>query len=98
MYNMNDYRMALSERDSCDIGTIEWNLSQMKVTGIVTAMISSGSTFHAQQMVKILGDEVYSLNDSGVEFEHEAVQFDIWLLESNGYIKEAEELKTLGRD
>ena len=63
----------------------------MKVQGIVTAMVASGNT----QMVQEVVDEVYSLNDCGVSFEDEAIQFDLWLLESNGYTEQAQELREL---
>lgn len=95
MYSMNDYRAAISERDGYDMGTPEWNLGQMKVIGIVTAMISSGSTYYAQYMVKEVVDEVYNLNDCGASLEDEGVQFDLWLLESNGYTEKAKELREL---
>ena len=63
----------------------------MKMQGIVTAMVASGNT----QMVQEVVDEVYSLNDCGVSFEDEAIQFDLWLLESNGYTEQAQELREL---
>ena len=91
MYSMNDYRMALAERDNNDIGSAAWNLSQAKITAIVSAMVASGNT----QMVSEVVDEVYNLNDCGMEFNSEAVQFDLWLLESNGYKTEAKELREL---
>lgn len=91
MYNMNDYRAALSERDRQDLGSKEWNLCQLKVNGIVAALVAVGN----KMMVAEVVDEVYSLNDCGMEFENEAVQFDIWLLESNGYTEQASKLRKL---
>lgn len=41
MYSMNDYRAALSERDSHDMESPAWKLGQTKVQGIVTAMVAS---------------------------------------------------------
>ena len=91
MYNMNDYRAALSERDSHDIESSEWKLGQMKVQSIVAVMVANGNC----QMVEEVMYEVYSLNDCGVEFGDAAVQFDIWLLESNGHEDKAQELREL---
>lgn len=91
MYNMNDYRAALSERDSKDFETKEWQLCQQKVQSIATVLVASGN----KSMVVEVVDEVYSLNDCGVELEDNVVQFDLWLLESNGYTKKAQELREL---
>lgn len=44
-------------------------------------------------MVNEIIDELYSLSDCGCELTDEAVQFDLWLLESNGYEDKAEELR-----
>ena len=91
MYDMNDYRAALNERDSHDIESSEWKLGQMKVQSIVEVMVANGNC----QMVEEVMYEVYSLNDCGVEFGDAAVQFDIWLLESNGHEDKAQELREL---
>ncbi|MCX4271584.1 MAG: hypothetical protein OSJ71_04910 [Acetatifactor sp.] len=91
MYDMNDYRAALNERDSHDIESSEWKLGQMKVQSIVAVMVANGNC----QMVEEVMYEVYSLNDCGVEFGDAAVQFDIWLLESNGHEDKAQELREL---
>lgn len=91
MYNMNDYRAALSERESYDMDSAPWNLAQTKVQSIVTAMVASGNKY----MVREVMDEVYSLNDCGAELDSNAVQFDLWLLESNGFTAEAQELREL---
>lgn len=91
MYNMNDYRTALSERDSYDMDSAEWTLSQQKVQGIVAAMVASRNPIMVSEVV----EEVYSLNDCGIAFTDNAVQYDLWLLESNGYKKEAQELREL---
>lgn len=91
MYNMNDYRAALAERDSHDIGSNEWNLGAQKVGAIVSAMVAMKDA----RMVTEVVNEVYSLNDCGMLFEENPIQFDIWLLESNGYKDEAKELREL---
>lgn len=91
MYNMNDYRAALNERDSHDMESSEWKLGQMKVQSIVAVMVANGNC----QMVEEVMDEAYSLNDCGLEFGDAAVQFDIWLLESNGHEDKAQELREL---
>lgn len=91
MYNMNDYRAALSERDSHDMESPAWNLGQMKVQSIVAVMVANGDI----QMVDEVMEEVYSLNECGLSLEDSAVQFDIWLLESNGYKEKAQELREL---
>lgn len=92
MYNVNDYREALQRREDFDFGSKEWNLAQAKVQAIVTAMVASGNRYMVQEVV----DELYSLNDCGLEISHCAVQFDLWVLESNGYIKEAKTVRALG--
>lgn len=91
MYSMNDYREALSGRDSKEINSKAWQFCQTKVIGIVSAMVASGDKAMVQEVI----DEVYSLNDCGSELEDNAVQVDIWLLESNGYIGAAQELRNL---
>ncbi len=91
MYNMNDYRAALSERDGYDMGSAAWALAQQKVQSIVSVLVASGN----RNMVQEIVDEVYSLNDCGMAFEDTAIQYDIWLLESNGYTEETEELREL---
>ena len=92
MYNVNDYREALPRREAFDFGSQEWNLAQAKVQAIVTAMVASGNRYMVQEVV----NELYSLNDCGLEIRHSAVQFDLWVLESNGYIKEAKTIRSLG--
>lgn len=91
MYSMVDYRNALNERNCCDINTQEWDLAQMKVVSIVAAMVASGD----RSMVRIVEDEVYSLNDCGFSLSDNAIQHDLWLLRSNGYEKEAARLMDL---
>ena len=92
MYYVNDYREALQRREDFDFGSEEWNLAQAKVQAIVTAMVASGNRYMVQEVV----NELYSLNDCGLEISHHAVQFDLWVLESNGYIKEAKTVRALG--
>ena len=92
MYNVNDYREALQRREDFDFGSKEWNLAQAKVQAIVTAMVASGNRYMVQEVV----NELYSLNDCGLEIRHSAVQFDLLVLESNGYIKEAKTIRSLG--
>lgn len=89
MYIWEDYTKALEKRDECEIFTTEWDLCQSKVRAITTAMVAAGDN----QMVREIVDELYSLSDSGCELEDEAVQFDIWVLESNGFKSEADEAK-----
>ena len=55
MYDMNDYRAALNERDSHDIESSEWKLGQMKVQSIVAVMVANGNC----QMVEEVMYEVY---------------------------------------
>ena len=91
MYNREDYRKALEERDKCDLETNEWRLCQSKVQGIATAMVAAGDSW----MVREIIDELYSLSDCGCELTDEAVQFELWILESNGYKEEAEKLREM---
>lgn len=91
MYNMNDYREALSERDRQEMNSKEWNMCQLKVKSIVSALVAIGN----RMMVSEVVNEVYGLNDCGIELDDEAVQHDLWLLESNGYTDQAKELRAL---
>ena len=84
MYNMNDYRNALNERDGYNMDSAEWMLAQQKVNAIVAAMIASRNLMMVHEIV----DEVYNLNDCGIAFTDNAVQYDVWLLESNGYFSQ----------
>lgn len=61
----------------------------MKVQSIVTVMVANGDI----QMVDEVMEEVYRLNECGLNLEDSAVQFDVWLLESNGYKEKAWELR-----
>lgn len=91
MYNMNDYREALSERGRQEMNSKEWNMCQLKVMSIVSALVAIGN----RMMVSEVVNEVYGLNECGIELDDEAVQHDLWLLESNGYTDEAKELRAL---
>jgi hypothetical protein len=91
MFNMNDYREALEERDKYDMDSKEWRLAQTKVSSIIAVMVSSRNPMMVEELV----DEVYSLYDCGANLEDESVQYDLWLLESNGYKEEAKELREL---
>ncbi len=91
MYSMKDYGAALNERDSYDMDSAAWELAQQKVQGIITAMVASGNT----QMVHEIVDEVCSLNECGASLADAAIQFDLWLLESNGYEKQVQKLREL---
>ena len=91
MYNREDYREALEEREKCDLHSDEWRFCQAKVQSIATAMVAAGNTWMVSEIV----DELYSLNDCGMESTDEAVRFDLWVLESNGYADKANELRKL---
>ena len=91
MYNREDYFKALKERDNCKMYSKEWNLCQMKISCIATAMVASGDTWMVSEFI----NELYSLNDSGCRLMDKEVQFDLWVLESNGYEEEAKELREL---
>ena len=91
MYNVNDYREALERMEEYELGSVEWNLAQAKAQAIVTAMVASGNRCMVQEVV----NDLYSFNDCGAEISHPAVQFDLWILESNGYIKEAKAVRAL---
>ena len=91
MYNMSDYRAALSERGNYDMDSADWKLAQQKVQSIVAVLVAAGD----KAMVGEVVEEVYSLNDCGCSLEDLAIQYDLCLLESNGYIKEAQELREL---
>lgn len=69
MYSMSDYRAALDERSSYDMGTTAWKLAQMKVNSIVSVMMAAKDS----QMVMEIVDEVYNLNDCGMNLNDEAI-------------------------
>lgn len=91
MYSREDYLEALEERDKCAMNLEEWNFHQSKIQSIATALVAAGNTWMVQEIV----DEVYSLFDCGAEITDKAVEFDIWMLESNGYEEKAKELREL---
>jgi hypothetical protein len=91
MFSMNDYRAALQERDNYEMDSAAWKLAQIKVSSIVAVMVSSRNPM----MVQCVIDDAYSLNDSGAEFDSEAVQYDLWLLETGGYAEEAQRIREL---
>lgn len=91
MYSMNDYRAALSERDSYDMDSAKWRFAQHKVQHIAGSLIER----HDPRMVREVMDDVYSMNDCGMPFDNDIVQYLIWLLQDSGYMKEAQELREL---
>ena len=98
MYNREDYREALEEREKCDLHSEEcelfskeWNFCQQKVQSIATAMVAAGNNWMVGEII----DELYSLSDCGCELTDEAVRFDLWILESNGLEEKAEEMKKM---
>ena len=42
MYNMSDYRAALSERGNYDMDSADWKLAQQKVQSIVAVLVAAG--------------------------------------------------------
>lgn len=91
MYIREDYLKAIEEREECELFSKEWNFCQQKVQSIATAMVAAGNTWMVSEIV----DELYSLNDCGMESTDEAVRFDLWVLESNGCADKANELRKL---
>ena len=91
MYNREDYREALAEREKCDLYSDEWRFCQAKVQSIATAMVAAGNNWMVGEII----DELYSLSDCGCELTDEAVRFDLWILESNGLEEKAEEMKKM---
>ena len=77
MYNREDYREALEEREKCDLHSDEWRFCQAKVQSIATAMVAAGNNWMVGEII----DELYSLSDCGCELTDEAVRFDLWILE-----------------
>lgn len=92
MYSMNDYKAALAEREEKNFGSQSWNYAQAKVQAIAAILVATGN----EEMVAEIIDELYSMNDSGACFLDPAVQYDLWLLESNGYGEERKEFTRLG--
>ena len=43
MYNMSDYRAALSERGNYDMDSADWKLAQQKVQSIVAVLVAAGA-------------------------------------------------------
>lgn len=88
---MREYRQALNERDSFDIGSVGWRAAQLKMEQVVEKYLKAGDRRMAMEIL----DEVYSLNDCGAEYDDETVQKDINLLMDNGFEEYAEELREL---
>ncbi len=88
---MKEYRQALNERDSFDIGSVGWRAAQLKLEQVAEKYLQAGDRRMAMEIV----GEVYSLNDCGAEYDDEIVQKTIRLLENNGFEKYAEELREL---
>lgn len=80
-YTMRDYRNALNERDSHDLGTPGWKLGQMNVSNIVEEMMKSGSEEMAHELV----DEIWSLIECGYELQSQEIEKDMELLKNNGF-------------
>lgn len=57
MYNREDYREALEEREKCDLYSDEWRFCQAKVQSIATAMVAAGNNWMVGEII----DELYSL-------------------------------------
>lgn len=91
MYNREDYREALEEREKCDLYSDECRFCQAKVQSIATAMVAAGNNWMVGEII----DELYSLSDCGCKLTDEAVRFDLWILESNGLEEKAEEMKKM---
>ena len=66
--------------------------TQAKVQAIAAVQVATGN----REMVAEIVDELYSMNDSGACFLDPAVQYDLWLLESNGYEEERKVFTRLG--
>lgn len=56
-YTFRDYQNALSERDSYDMGSSAWSLSQIKVESIVEDLMEQRDS----RMAHELEDEIYSI-------------------------------------
>lgn len=91
MYSKKDYLKALEEREKYGMDTKEWQLCQAKVQAITTTMVAMGNTWMVNEII----DELSSLNDCGCGIDDEAVQFNLWVLKSNGYKKEAMEMSEI---
>ena len=92
MYSMNEDKAALAEREEKDFGSQSWNYAQAKVQAIAAILAATGN----EEMVAEIVEELYSMNDSGFSFLDPAVQYDLWLLERNGYEEERKEFTKLG--
>ena len=91
MYGKKDYLEALRERGKYPIDSKEWRFCQSKVMCITTAMVAAGNTW----MVHDIMDELSNLSERKCDLTDEAVRLSFWILESNGYEKEAKELREL---
>lgn len=91
MYSKEDYLKMLRERDKHHIDLKEWSFCQSKVMCIATAMVAAGDDW----MVHNIIDELSNLSECECDLTDGAVQLDLWILESNGYKKEAKELREM---
>ena len=78
MYNREDYREALEEREKCDLYSDEWRFCQAKVQSIATAMVAAGNNWMVGEII----DELYSLSDCGCELTDEAVDLTFGFLKA----------------
>ena len=57
MYNREDYREALEEREKCDLYSDEWRFCQAKVQSIATAMVAAGNNWMVGEII----DELFTV-------------------------------------
>jgi hypothetical protein len=62
------------------------------VQAIAAILVATGN----EEMVAEIVEELHSMNDSGFSFLDPAVQYDLWLLERNGYEEKRKEFTKLG--
>lgn len=89
MTTLVDYRNALSERNSFDFESVGWRAATLKLEQI----IERGLAEKNYQIAREVQDGIYELLDCGLTFENEQVSKLTALLDDNGFVEMAEEVR-----
>lgn len=85
---MEEYRWALNERDSFEIGSTGWKAAQLKLEQIIKKELGKGN----RRIAFEVQDDIYNMLDNGTSLEDEEVVKSLNLLKDNGFEDLAEEV------
>lgn len=75
MYNREDYREALEEREKCDLYSDEWRFCQAKVQSIATAMVAAGNNWMVGEIIdEAVRFDLWILESNGLEEKAEEMK------------------------